>query len=172
MKISIVFKALKNFLRGLIPGKKPVETLAKQGSEVEMPEIKEMRKFLLKRIHENSDSTFGVLIGNGDPICLTLENSCRNNQRNISAIPLGHYTCKRITSPRFGETFEVCDVPGRSNIIFHAGNTHIDTRGCILPGSEFGTVNGHTGVLSSAKAMRAFMAALSGVNEFYLKIAY
>ena len=43
MKISIVFKALKNLLRGMIPGKKPVETLAKCGLEEELPEIDENR---------------------------------------------------------------------------------------------------------------------------------
>ena len=33
---SIAYKALKNILRGMIPGKKPVETLAKSGMEAKL----------------------------------------------------------------------------------------------------------------------------------------
>ena len=49
----------------------------------------------------------------------------------------------------------VRDVPGRDHILFHPGNTAADTRGCILPGTRPGRMDGRRAVLESAAAMRA-----------------
>ena len=68
----------------------------------------------------------------------TAEDDWLDNAARVSCIPAGSYVTRRVTSPKFGETFEVTGVPGRANILFHHGNTEEDTEGCILLGSSFG----------------------------------
>ena len=85
-------------------------------------------------------------------------------------IPAGEYTCVRDYYQRGNyPTFEV-HVPGRTRILFHKGNTHHDTEGCILLGLRSGELDGKPAVLSSAVAFNAFMDLLEGVDEFTLTI--
>lgn len=103
----------------------------------------------------------------GDNYFVTLELPWRDNKRGISCIPAGEYICRRVDSPRFGDTFEVCDVPGRSAILFHAGNSALkDTRGCILVGKE---LRGDC-LLCSRIAMKEFLDITKAMNEFKLVI--
>ncbi len=124
----------------------------------------------LIRIERSKDGVFGVLTLNGQLVCWTLERPWLNNAPNVSCIPPDIYVCNRIDSPKFKETFEVFNVPGRSHILFHIGNTIDDSLGCILPGSEIGEVKGKRGVLESGKAFFALMTALEGVDMFPLQI--
>ncbi len=93
------------------------------------------------------ESTIGRLFINGESFCDTLENPYINNERNISCIPEGQYKV-RIRLPRESATRDylhllVQDVPNRSYILFHRGNTAKDTSGCILVGNgrEHNAVN-------------------------------
>lgn len=124
----------------------------------------------LKRIVRTDNGTFGVMLDVDTPFALTAESPWAENRRGVSCIPRGWYTCRRVRSPRFGETFEVTKVPGRTHILFHKGNTPADTRGCILVGSFFGTLGGDAAVLSSTKAFREFMERMKDKNEFILSI--
>lgn len=95
-------------------------------------------RWTLQRVARTPRETFGVLITPaGRPLCLTLEDAWRFNRVNESCIPAGVYRCEPVDSPRFGKTW-VVDVPWRSEIIFHPGNTEEDTRGCILVATSFG----------------------------------
>ena len=85
-----------------------------------------MKHLTIKRLETGNQGTFGVLINGGIPFGLTLERQWLNNQSNISCIPEGGYLCKRVKSPKFGNTFEVTDVTGRSHILFHKGNLDDD----------------------------------------------
>ena len=83
-------------------------------------------------------STIGNLYLDGEWLCDTLENPWLNNQRNISCIPEGEYKV-RLRTARESATKDylhllVQDVPDRSLVLFHTGNTAKDTRGCILVG--------------------------------------
>lgn len=125
----------------------------------------------LLRIGANQDGTFGVLKDGNVPFALTLEKEWINNRPNISCIPNGSYVCRRVNSPRFGETFEVADVQGRTHILFHKGNTEDDSRGCILIGEEFGPLGDkEVAVLSSNRGFKEFMQRLKGQVEFQLII--
>ena len=128
-----------------------------------------MKTLFLKRIAFTSDGTFGVLIA-GAPFALTCEREWLDNKPDVSCIPSGTYICKRVNSPRFGNTFEVMFVKGRTNILFHSGNTEDDSKGCILVGEEFGDVNGKAAVLSSKKGFAEFLERLKDVDEFILII--
>lgn len=134
-------------------------------------------KLALRRVASRPDGVAGVLLLRaplGDlPLCVTLEDPWRNNVVGESCIPVGVYTCRKRLSPRFGATFEVGDVPGRSAILFHAGNTQADTRGCILLGNYFdGNPDNTLAIRESRIAFAAFLETLNvvGVEEFELKI--
>lgn len=49
------------------------------------------------------------------------------------------------------ELITVKDVPGFDRILWHWGNTDIDTDGCYIVGSVFGKTQGRDGVLNSRK---------------------
>ena len=84
------------------------------------------------------NSTIGKLFINGEYFCDTLENPYINNERNISCIPAGAYKVRlrlaRESATRDYLHLLVQDVPNRTYILFHRGNTAKDTRGCILVG--------------------------------------
>ena len=129
-----------------------------------------MKTLTLKRISDTKYGTFGVLLNDNIPFVVTLENPWKDNQEDISCIPLGLYLCKRHISPRFGEVFRVTDVKDRTHILFHWGNLEKDTHGCILIGESFDPLNNIPGILSSKKGFREFMSRLEGQDDFWLDI--
>jgi hypothetical protein len=66
--------------------------------------------------------------------------------------------------------YQVCDVPDRSHILIHAGNTNEDTHGCILLGLMYGTLGTETAVISSRAAFANFMTSMIGVEQAELEI--
>jgi len=124
----------------------------------------------IKRISYLTDTTLGVLMIEGVPLCMTLEPPWKNNEKRVSCIPVGSYHCERVRSPKFGNTFEVNNVSGRGDILFHIGNVAEDTSGCILLGSEFGEIDGSPAVLNSKNAIQKFFRITKDINEFSLKI--
>ncbi len=125
---------------------------------------------ILKRIASTPRGTFGVLIIATYPFAVTLENPWLDNEVMVSCIPLGKYICRRIDSPKFGNTFEVTDVEGRTHILFHKGNTEEDTSGCILVGEEYGFLGGERAVLASSRGYNEFMNMHKGSQSFELSI--
>ncbi|MCD6379149.1 hypothetical protein J7M07_01725 [bacterium] len=125
---------------------------------------------VIKRMASTVAGMFGVLLYQGVPFALTLEREWKNNQKNISCIPPGGYKCQRIKSHKFGDTFEVMDVLGRSHILFHKGNLQDDSHGCILIGEQYGNLYGKPGVLASRKGFSEFMNKLKNVDSFQLTI--
>ena len=124
----------------------------------------------LKRVTENEDATFGVLINGDIPFAVTLEPSWEDNKKGISCIPSGPYSCKRVKSPKFGNTFEILDVLERTHILFHKGNSEHNTQGCVLIAEEFGKLHGRAAVLASGRGFTEFMYILQDVDEFDLII--
>jgi len=125
----------------------------------------------LLRLETGQAGTFGVLRIAKTVFCSTLEPPDQLNAKNISCIPTGQYICRRHSSPRFGETFQVDSVPWRSNILFHAGNVSSDTNGCIILGQYPGKLRGDRAVLNSGDTFKAFMLLLVGQDEFHLTIS-
>ena len=143
----------------------------------------------LWRFGDTPFGVFGYLVlrdDGGEPIAAfaTCEDDWRENALAVSCIPAGSYLCRRRQSPKFGNTFRVEDVPGRSQILFHAGNTEEDTKGCILLGEAFGGLtvadedtptNRPTfkwAVSSSRSAFRRFLSETAGLQEFPLSIRW
>lgn len=124
----------------------------------------------LIRLEESLWGTFGVLKINKRVFCVTLEPSDQENLPNRSSIPTQQYRCRLHKSPRFGTTYRVEGVPGRSQILFHPGNLISDTEGCILLAQHFGKIRGERGVLNSGATFRQFLAAVSGHDELHLTV--
>lgn len=125
--------------------------------------------YTLKRATEVEYGTFGVLLNPlGHPICVTCEDPWNQNQIGISCIPQGTYQCEKYSGTKYKNVWIVKDVPGRTAILIHIGNTHLDTRGCILVGQKFGIVKGLPAVLSSGLAMAFLRKTLP--NKFTLNI--
>jgi len=128
------------------------------------------RNFRLIRIAYLEKATFGVLLDEGVPFCVTLERPWLENKRNVSCIPEGYYLGRRIQSPRFGDTFEIVEVPNRSHILFHKGNLADDTHGCVLVGEQYEPLGGENAVLASGKAFAEFKRRTDGIDNFFLRI--
>lgn len=129
-----------------------------------------MKDIVLRRVSSNTKGTFGVLMDNEAPFAVTLERPWLGNQSNVSCIPPGVYVCRRVDSPKFGDTFEVTGVPGRSHILFHKGNRVDDSHGCILVAEEFGKLGDEIAILSSGRGYGELMSKLEGSSEFILTI--
>lgn len=127
----------------------------------------------LRRFINTQQSTIGVLEGLVAPI-FTLEDRWQDNKPNVSCIPAGTYVCKphaweRNAGNKFLKVWEVCDVPGRSAILFHQGNTHNDTRGCILVGFDMKVEQREGRVWQSVNAID-FMRMTIGAKSFTLNV--
>lgn len=124
------------------------------------------------RLEDNrSHGTFGKLRINKSVFCDTLEPTDRENKKNISSIPVGQYICSRVLSNKYNETFEVCDVEDRSNILFHWGNFDDNTQGCILVGNGISNIDGRKAVLQSKDTFKRFMRSMDHVDTFHLTIS-
>jgi hypothetical protein len=70
------------------------------------------------------------------PVCETLELPHRGNSRCISQIPNGTYKAAAELHKELGWSIRLADVPGRSGVLIHAGNSIEQTDGCILVGTD------------------------------------
>lgn len=123
------------------------------------------------RIYRNpstDNGTFGILWFEGKPLCLTLERPWDNNRPKTSCIPPGLYHCIPHSGAKFKHVWELQDVPGRSAILIHAGNTIADIEGCLLIGRYISQFPSGPGISESQKTL----AMLRGVlpERFDLEI--
>lgn len=116
-------------------------------------------KLTLHRTDSSDQGTFGtVLDESGAKVCYTCERPDNGNQP-MGCIPLGTYTVIQFNSPSKGRDFLVQNVPGRSMIEIHKGNTIKDTEGCILVGTQRGSIVQVPAVLNSALALSKLLDA-------------
>lgn len=106
-------------------------------------------ELLLRRETFTSQSTIGKLLVNGIFQCFTLEDFCRDKNKDgvlngpgeakvyaQTAIPKGRYQVIISYSNRFKRNLPLLlNVPGFLGIRIHSGNTHAHTEGCILVGN-------------------------------------
>ncbi len=110
------------------------------------------------RLEENHDfGTFGILKINKMVFCVTLEPRNEMNVPFVSSIPAQQYMCRRYNSVKYGQTWQIENVPQRLAILFHPGNVDEHTQGCILLGQHFGKLKGDRAVLNSGATFNSFM---------------
>ena len=127
-----------------------------------------MKKLILSRKYKETE-TFGTLIVfDGDDElyrCKCLELPWLNNERNISCIPEGTYNVIKYSDTKHKDCFWIQDVKDRDGILIHMGNfatgVKIDTKGCLLPCTEFIEIDGN----GSLDGFRPDVALL-GLNKY------
>lgn len=119
-----------------------------------------MKVLELIRLEKSGKGVVSILKINKEIFCCALEPPDNNNQVNVSCIPVGQYYIDPVNSPKFGKTYKILNVPNRSNILFHAGNTMTDTQGCILLGETIGKLKGDRAILNSGSTFKKFMEKL------------
>src|SRR5262249_5463103 len=129
-----------------------------------------MKLIELVRVGQSNRGTFGAMRYNQVAFVATCERPWVDNQQSISCIPAGRYRCRRIRSPKFGDTYEVTNVPNRTHILFHCGNDVEDTEGCILVGEEFSGTWDHPMLVASQRGFGELMKLLDKDPEFDLHI--
>lgn len=127
-----------------------------------------MKVTILRLSH--GEGIIGACYVNGMFLCFSLELSWRNNEPEVSCIPAGVYKAVRHTSPKFGETYLLVDVPKRSEILFHAGNSIADTKGCILLGDRPRSLTSE--IWESRDSVHRFLLALNGHQEITVEVKY
>ena len=94
----------------------------------------------LTRTDKKTGCTLGVLAVDGKEVCDTMEPTWRDLRKEpkvkgCTAIPEGRYPVVITLSPKFGKWLPLLlNVPFFEGIRIHAGNTPMDTEGCILVG--------------------------------------
>lgn len=104
---------------------------------------------------------------------ISLERGWRNNQKNVSCVPLGTYNCVLEWSNRFQmDLWELKGVPNRSECKFHSANYWYQLNGCIALGQKLKDLNadGYNDVTNSRNTMKAFHNALKGETRVDLVI--
>lgn len=131
-------------------------------------------RLVLNRFFSNQKWTLGT-ISFGDTFLFTLELPWKDNEKNKSCIPTGIYKCELTTNrktlggKKIAKAYEIRDVPNRSGILIHAGNSVKDTSGCILLGSNLYHLNGAL-ISESRVAVRKFHTYLKDREVFELEI--
>ena len=128
---------------------------------------------ILSRLTTYNNAVLGRLDGLSKTLW-TVEDEWRDNQRGISCIPLGEYRVvphgwEPVNPFKFKQTWQVTDVPKRTGILFHAGNSFNDTEGCILVGLGALITQKQT-VTADSRAAISFMRQEIGQNGFTLTI--
>lgn len=113
-------------------------------------------KIKVTRTFKGEQYTIGKLFLDDVYICDTLEDHIRAFTAadpkifGETAIPAGTYKAIKEKNIKFGICLRLYNVPHFEGILVHAGNTAIDTHGCILVG--YNTVKGK--VLNSKDALK------------------
>lgn len=110
-------------------------------------------------------------------MCFTGELPWNDNKPDISCIPVGIYQCKVVESEKFGVVYSIQEVPGRTDILIHAGNFagvktkgyKSDIEGCILLGRAIGDISGQKALKNSKETLKTFMLDRQG-QDFELTI--
>lgn len=87
------------------------------------------------------EATLGRVLIDGKEVCKMLERPNRNNQKDdpttkeneSSCIPEGSYVCKKYSSPKYPDTWQVTSVSKRDSILIHSANTVDQLLGCLAP---------------------------------------
>lgn len=118
------------------------------------------------------DCTLGRLtFGNFE--CFVLELPDLNNKVDISCIPEGTYLAKKRFSPNKKQiVIEYIDVPNRTFIQMHKGNTIRRLKGCQAVGKGLGWLDGDTvlDVTNSKDAFDELMSLLPDSGTFKIHI--
>ena len=134
-------------------------------------------KGILTRESSTDQGTFGIF-ALGDLVLYSLELPWKDNQPNVSCIPVGVYSATMTFSQRFKKQMYLIEtIPDRGGIRIHSANfAGDDTKGfkrqlngCIALGEKVGIMDGQRALLLSKPAIRRLEALTLG-KPFTLEI--
>ena len=116
--------------------------------------------------------TLGYMLINSKMFCVTLEPPWWDNEVNKSRIPDGQYLAKKVWSSHFSRfVFQLQNVPNRTYVEIHPGNSMADTKACILVGSEVSKLaHENRFIVNSGKTFANFMSILDQFDEILVTI--
>lgn len=117
----------------------------------------------------SAKGTFGMMVMDDVPMCVTCEDPWNDNQPNISCIPPEIYECVKFSGKKYQDVWEVKNVPGRTAILIHQGNTINNTEGCILVGRGFYHVGDSLPMITDSR-LTLDMLRVELPDTFYLRI--
>jgi len=128
----------------------------------------------LTRQKDDGQCTLGTLVFSTGQTFKTIERPWLNNQRQVSCIPPGTYTCvphgwEPNATVREKKAYLLLGTEPRTAILIHPANWAAQLMGCIAPGMSSGILGGKPAVLSSQAAM-ASIRQIVGQNKFQLTI--
>lgn len=137
-----------------------------------------MSTIILKRISDDGKCTLGEMLFPDGTTFKTVELPWKNNQQRVSCIPEGEYKLVQRLSPivertskgRYRMGWEVTNVPNRTFIMIHIGNSAKDFLGCIGVGTGYGSFADSKGVTNSRVAFNTFMEKMKTSTNWTLKI--
>lgn len=130
---------------------------------------------ILRRVYSAGWGIFGHLCtDDGSKFCWTLEHaypSVSEPGKFYAKIPAGIFYCMRGMHLLAGasapfETFEIVGVPGHTGLLFHPGNTNLDSQGCVLLGDKIQNY----AILDSRNTFERFMKLKTGIDNFRLEV--
>lgn len=129
----------------------------------------------LKRLQIRDDGCFSYLRReDGSQICVTNEHTFGELGSPTVVLQPGVYKCVRglhtLNGKDFFFTYEITGILGHTGVLFHPGNTELDSKACVLPGNQFGVINGMMAVLESRDAFAKFMHVTGDADEFQLTV--
>jgi RHS repeat-associated protein len=118
-------------------------------------------EIVIQRAAATSRSTPGTFRVEGTRVSgVTLELPDLGNKNDVSRIPAGEYQGARGRGSTLGELIWVKDVPERTDVAMHAGNTPKDTKGCVLVGTA---MSGKDSISQSQKALKTLLGYVDAV---------
>lgn len=128
-----------------------------------------MKNYTLQRLSQSEEGTFGVLLDeSGNIICHTCVLPPDDNIPDRSCIDAGTYTVIPHNGEEWKNVWEVSNVPGRSGILIHSGNTILDSKGCIIVGTIQGWLETQMAVLNSLAALNSLRNTLPSTFQLVI----
>ncbi|WP_432455086.1 DUF5675 family protein [Agarivorans sp. QJM3NY_29] len=131
-------------------------------------------KIKVTRLKQGTKSTLGSLKIDGiAKSWYVLEPGGPDSQQEGSdqRINTGSYKLKPYNSPKYKNVYQLLNVPGRTNILIHAGNYHQDTLGCLMPGNTSGkSSSGEYNVGNSRTAMKEIFEYIAAASSTSVEI--
>ena len=127
-----------------------------------------MKTICLERFCYHPKGTLGVITIDSQRF-YTIERPWLDNAANVSCIPEGTYQTGWRKSPKFGETWQIEDVPNRTYILIHAANYPKDVHGCIGLGTS---LMGDKLAVSQSRIAVGLFEGLTKESEWQLEITH
>jgi len=135
--------------------------------------------YTLTRNKFTADGIFGELEEDGELVAYTLEHAFEDGTTWNPILPAGKYTLQYGPHQlEHGPPFMTYEFPKvtswdgnkHTQILFHAGNFNSDSKGCVLLGTQIGTLYGRPALISSTVAFEKFITRCAHATTIEVEV--